>query len=294
MTASAGEPAPFPEALLDRRFQHAISTDEMEVGYLDRGEGPPLVLVQAWGPRPGTTASLVYGRVLEALEARFRCIAVDLPNYGLTGPVRFHEPVHDVAARGVLAVMDHLGIDRAPLVGSSMGATTCLDLALARPERVAGLLVGSCHASTGGDPYLVTPFPSEVMRLYDECDDDPRSDEKLRRFLLSLWYDGGLVTDEIVAALQLVRTQRLDHWAAQRESVSVPHSNMADLARLAMPVLIVHGRQDRMVPFEQALQMAAYVEHADVRILGRCGHWPAYERPEAFLDAIEALVALSG
>jgi 2-hydroxy-6-oxonona-2,4-dienedioate hydrolase len=74
----------------------------------------------------------------------------------------------------------------------------------------------------------------------------------------------------------------------------VPHSNMADLARLAMPVLIVHGRQDRMVPFEQALQMAAYVEHADVRILGRCGHWPAYERPEAFLDAIEALVALSG
>lgn len=285
----------FPEILVDRRFQRSLATDEMEIGYLDRGEGEPLVLVQAWGPRPGATASLVYRRVLEDLATDYRCIAIDLPNYGLTGPIRYREPVHDVAARAVLAVMDHVGVRSAPLIGSSMGATTCIDLALAHPERVQGLVIGSCHASTGGDPYLVTPFPSETLRLYEEADEDPDNEEKLRRFLRSLWCDECLVTDELVQALQSVRHSRREHWSAERESVSMPHSNMADLRQLQMPVLMVHGRLDRMVPFEQALQMAAYIEHADVRILAQCGHWPPFERPEAFADAVRTLLGtLSG
>ena len=280
----------FPTVLLDPRYQHSVRTPEMEVGYFERGSGDPLVLVQAWGPRPGATASLVYGRVLDQLAERYRCIGVDLPNYGLTGPVEYHEPVHDVAVRGVLAVLDHLGVDRAPVIGCSMGATTGIDLALAHPRRVSALLVGACHASTGGDPYLITPFPSEVMRLYQEADADPADTDRLRRLLRALWYDEALVTDKIVAALQTVRAAKSDHWAAERRSVSVPHSNMAALARLEIPVTVVHGRNDRMVPFEQALAIGSYVTHADVRLLARCGHWPPYERPDAFVESVLSLL----
>ncbi|RBM15528.1 alpha/beta hydrolase [Streptomyces sp. PT12] len=276
--------------LLDREHHHVLPTAEGDVGYLDVGAGPPLVLVQAWGPRPGATASLVYGRVLPRLAADHRCVAVDLPNYGLTGPVRYHEPVHDVSARAVLAVMDHLGIDAAPLAGCSMGATTAIVLALAHPERVTALLVGGCHASTGGDPYLLSPFPSEVWRLYQEADEAPDDEERLRRLLRALWFDQELVTDELVAALQRVRAHRGDHWLAERRSVSTPHSNMAALATLRMPTMVVHGRADRMVPFEQALAIAAQVPHADVRLLARCGHWPPYERPEAFAEALRSLL----
>ncbi|OZG26625.1 alpha/beta hydrolase [Williamsia sp. 1138] len=246
-------------------------------------------MVQAWGPRPGSTASLVYSKVFAQLEKRFRCIAVDLPNYGLTGPVEYHEPVHDVAVRGVLAVMDHLRIDKAPIVGSSMGATTAIDLALANPERVESLLIGACHASTGGDPYLITPFPSEVFRLFGELDEAPDDEDRLRRFLRALWYDESLVTDDLVAAMQAMRTDHADHGEADRRSVSVPHSNMAALAELTMPVTVVHGRSDRMVPFEQALAIGSYIPHADVRLLGQCGHWPAFERPDAFVDAVLAV-----
>lgn len=280
----------FPAALLDSRFQHSLATDEMEIGYQDRGQGTPLVFVQAWGPRPGATASLVYDKVFPLLEDRFRCIAVDLPNYGLTGPVEYEEPVHDVSARAVLAVLDHLGIEEAPFVGCSMGATTAIDIALAEPDRVSKMLIGACHASTGGDPYLLAPFPSEVMRLYQEADADPEDVHKLRRMLRALWFDTELVTDELVDALQTVRLTHTDHWAAERNSVSVPHSNMAALSRLDMPVTVVHGRHDRMVPFEQALAIGSYIEHADVRLLARCGHWPAYERPAAFVEAIESLL----
>ena len=278
------------DLLVDPRYQRSITTPEMEVSYVDRGSGPVLMMVQAWGPRPGSTASLVYSKVFEKLESRFRCIAVDLPNYGLTGPIEYHEPVHDVAVRGVLAVMDHLGSDKAPIVGSSMGATTAIDLALARPERVESLLIGACHASTGGDPYLVTPFPSEVFRLFGELDEAPEDEDRLRRFLRALWYDQSLVTDELVAAMRAMRADHADHGDADRRSVSVPHSNMAALADLKMPVTVVHGRSDRMVPFEQALAIGSYIPHADVRLLGQCGHWPAYERPDAFVDAVMASV----
>ena len=65
---------------------------------------------------------------------------------------------------------------------------------------------------------------------------------------------------------------------------------MAALADLKMPVTVVHGRSDRMVPFEQALAIGSYIPHADVRLLGQCGHWPAYERPDAFVDAVMASV----
>ncbi|MGW5524438.1 alpha/beta fold hydrolase [Gordonia sp. NPDC003950] len=285
--------AAIESVLVDRAFQRSVRTPEMEVGYVDRGAGTPLVMIQAWGPRPGATAALVYRRVCELLEDRYRCVVVDLPNYGLTGPVEYHEPVHDVAVRAVLAVMEHLGIEHAPLIGTSMGATTALDLALAQPERVDALLVGACHASTGGDPYLVTPFPSEVWRLAIELDECPADEDRLRRMLRALWFDESLITDETVAAMMHMRAAHADHGEADRRSVSVAHSNMADLARLRMPVGIVHGRNDRMVPFEQALAIGSYIPHADIRLLGQCGHWPPFERPEAFVGAIEALLGVT-
>ncbi|MDY6808521.1 alpha/beta fold hydrolase [Gordonia sp. HNM0687] len=283
MTTSVTE---LPARLVDPTWLRFVSTSEMTVGYHDRGTGPVLVMIGAWGPRPGATASLAYRAVCDALADRYRCVVVELPNYGLTGPVEYHEPVHDVAVRGVLAVMDHLDIEHAPVIGSSMGATTAIDLALAHPGRVDSLVVGACHASTGGDPYLLSPFPSEVWRLSTELDEDPDSTDRLRRMLRALWYDERLVTDDIVREMIDLRRLRADHGLADRASVSVPHSNMAALAELELPVTVVHGRNDRMVPYEQALAIGSYIAHADIRLLGRCGHWPPFERPDAFVDAV--------
>lgn len=277
-----------PVGLVDPTSYATVSTDEMTVGYHDRGTGPVLVMIGVWGPRPGATASLAYRVVCDALAERFRCVVVELPNYGLTGPVQYREPVHDVAARAVLAVLDHLGIERAPLIGSSMGATTAIDVALAHPERVESLVVGACHASTGGDPYLLAPFPSEVWRLAAELDEEPDDTDRLRRMLRALWFDESLVTDEIVREMSDMRRLRADHGVADRASVSVPHSNMAALSGLRLPVTVVHGRNDRMVPYEQALAIGSYIPHADIRLLGRCGHWPPFERPDAFVDAVLA------
>jgi 2-hydroxy-6-oxonona-2,4-dienedioate hydrolase len=274
---SAARPLLAPDGL-----SHTIDTVEGPVSYLDVGDGPPLLLVSAFGPQPGATGWLLYRDALAVLSRTRRCIVVELTNYGLTGPVTYHEPAHDVCVRAVVRVLDHLGIDTVTAVGASMGATTCLDLALQHPERVSGLVLGACHASTGGDPYLLAPFPSELWNLHQESQADPADRDKLVRLLRCLWFDQSTVTDELVEELMAFRADHQDHWAAGAASVSVAHSNVTALDQVTVPVLVIHGRFDRMVPFEQALMIMSYVPQADVVVLNACGHWPPMERPDAF------------
>jgi 2-hydroxy-6-oxonona-2,4-dienedioate hydrolase len=263
-------------------YSHVIDTADGRVHYLDIGEGEPLFLLQGWGPLPGVTGWCLYREVIERLSKRFRCIVYDLPNFGLSGPVVYNEPVHDVAARQFIAVMDHLGIERGPLVGTSMGATTAIDVALAHPGRVSSLVVGACHASTGGDPYLIVPFPSEVTRLFLELKQDHHNRSKLVRLLEALVFDPARVGSALVDEMMDFRADHEDHFEADVASTSVPHSNLTALRELNMPMLVIHGRFDRMVPFEQALTIMSYASHADVVVLNACGHWPPFERPGDF------------
>lgn len=274
------------ELLPPEEIARTIDSPEGPVYYLEVGEGEPLLLVSAWGPQPGSTAWLLYRDALAILSRSYRCIVVELSNYGHTGPVTFHEPAHDVCVRAVVRVLDHLGIDAVTAIGCSMGATTCLDLALQHPERVQRLVVGACHASTGGDPYLLAPFPGEVMILQQESQADPMNREKLERLLRGLWYDRSNVTPELVDALLAFRAEHMDHWQAVRDSVSVDHSNVVALPTITVPTLVVHGRFDRMVPFEQALMIMSYMPNADVVLLNECGHWPPMERPDAYASVV--------
>lgn len=290
-------PAATGELLPPEGIASVIDSPEGPIYYLDLGEGEPLVLCSAWGPQPGSTAWLLYRDALAVLSQHRRCIVVELTNYGHTGPLVFNEPAHDVCVRAVIRVMDHLGLDQVTCVGTSMGATTCLDLALQHPDRVRALVLGACHASTGGDPYLLAPFPGEVWRLQTESQADPRNREKLERLMRALWFDESKVTDELIEELMAFREAHFDHWEAGQKSVSVDHSNVTSLHTVSVPTLVIHGRFDRMVPFEQALLFLSHMPNADVVLLNRCGHWPPMERPVEwaslvldFLSRVEAEV----
>ena len=279
------------ELLPPEGLAHTIESPEGPIYYLDVGQGEPLIMCSAWGPQPGSTAWLLYRDALELLSQHRRCIVVELTNYGHTGPVTFTEPVHDVSVRAVIRVMDHLGIAKATCVGTSQGATTCLDIALQHPNRVEALVLGACHASTGGDPYLLAPFPGETARLQQESQLDPRNGEKLTRLMKGLWYDESNVTEKLVDDLLAFREEHFDHWEATANSISVPHSNVVALNTVTVPILVVHGRFDRMVPFEQALLFLANMPNADVLLLNECGHWPPMERPVEWASAVLEFLA---
>ncbi|GGN40282.1 alpha/beta fold hydrolase [Streptomyces fuscichromogenes] len=273
-----------PETLLiaPADLRRTISTSEGVVHWTELGEGTPLLFIQPWGPHPGVTAWMAFAEVAQELSDRYRCILLDLPNYGLSGPVEYHEPVHDVAVRAVIRLLDELELDRVVVVGGSMGGTTALDLALTHPDRVSALFVGSCHASTGGDPYLLAPFPPEAISYYLASVEDPASEFHLRRFLGSLVHQHELLTEELVSQMISFRERSAAHIEAEAASATVAHSNLGDLHRITCPTVIFHGRIDRMVPLEQALMLAAYIRHADLVVFGECGHWPSFERPHQF------------
>lgn len=259
--------------------------------YHDVGAGAPLLLLQAFGPLPGTTAWWTFHRVIDALASRFRCLLVDYPNFGRSSPVEFHEPIHDLYVRQVVELLDHLGLDQVAVAGTSTGGTVAIDLALAHPARVSRMVIGGCEASTGGDPPMLAASPSEAARLFADAQAGPPSAERIRRLLEAFVHDPALITDELVDHLYAWGLAEPEHAASWAASTSTPHSNLASLATITAPALIVHGRADRMVPLEQALRLASLLPDADLVVFNRCGHWAPIERPDDF--ARQALLFLT-
>jgi pimeloyl-ACP methyl ester carboxylesterase len=263
-----------------------VEFDDSLLHYHDIGEGSPILLLGCFGPRPGTSAWLVYERALTYLSKQFRCIVMDLPNYGSSrATAREGEPSHHVIARNAIALLDHLGIDALPVVGNSVGGTTGIVMGIEYPERVAKLVVGGCHASTGGDPYLLAPSPpnqAEVMRLFREEQDSAPDRTKIERLMRAIVFNEELITTEMIDQMYQAR---LDAPPAST-GANVPHSNLAELAQLSMPMLIVHGRFDRMVPIEQGLMLFSYVSQSTFIGINNCGHWPPFDQPELYANYV--------
>lgn len=256
----------------------------MPIHYHDIGQGPPVVFLHAWGP--GSTAWLTWHKVIHEFSKHFRCLLMDMVNYGKTGPLVYDEPGHSVQARTARKLMDHLGIESAMFVGVSMGGTTCLVSAIEDPKRVTKIVLGGSHASTGGDPYIIANFPSEGSLAAREAYANGTR-ENIGRYLRTHLWDQDMATDpELVGYCYDQWNNHPDHIAAQQASKSPPHSNLPFLADIKVPVRVVHGRFDRMVTYEQALMLIGYMPQADLVLLNRCGHWAPFERPDAYIEAV--------
>ena len=181
-----------------------VQVDGMNVHYHEVGSGYPLVMLHSYGP--GTTGWITFHKVLPAFAEHFRCIVMDLPNFGRTGPVVYEEPLHNLQARTALGLMDELGIDKAHLLGNSQGGQSAMVLAMKEPERVNKLVFGACHIRTGGDLYLMGNRPSEGSLVTSEVRHNPTR-ENVRRYLRTHIDDNALVTDELVE-LHLSTTTR--------------------------------------------------------------------------------------
>jgi 2-hydroxy-6-oxonona-2,4-dienedioate hydrolase len=157
---------------------------------------------------------------------------------------------------------------------------------------VTRLVIGSCEASTGGDAPLLAPSPSEVSRLFQECQANEADKDRIQRMLEAIVHDATRLPAGLADAMYELRVAEPEHTETWARSESAPRSNLADLRTLDVPTLVIHGRQDRMVPLEQALRLAGGLPSADLVVLERCGHWPAFERPDAFIRfALPFLVA---
>jgi 2-hydroxy-6-oxonona-2,4-dienedioate hydrolase len=273
--------------LTEESTSKTIAAGGMNVHYHDIGAGEPVLFLHSYGP--GTTAWITFHKVIGELSRHYRCILMDLPNFSKTGPIVYREGVHGLQARTAVALLDALGVDRARWVGNSQGGQSAMVAAAHYPERVTCFVMGGSHIGTGGDRYLMANRPSEGARTTLRTIADP-SPDNIRLYLRTHIDDESLVTDELVAYVHHAHTWSPEFLAARAQSVSLPHDYTPDLPGIKAPVLLIHGRYDRMVPFEVSIAILNHIEDSRLVLLNHCGHWAPFEKPAEWTAQVLAFL----
>ncbi len=237
----------------------------------DGGSGPAVLLLHGSGP--GTT-SAAWTPLIAALEPHHRVIAPDLLGFGES-----ELPAGSLRAAWTsqaAAVLDELGIDECAVVGNSAGGAVAFSLACARPRAVRRVVaVGSM-----GHPMALPPGLDELWGY------EP-SREAAKSLIELLNHDPLAATPEAIEA-RLAATLAQPHFstlfpAPRQRWVDDLSLSPEELAAIAVPVLLVHGAQDRVVPLEDgALALLHLFPDVRAHVFGGCGHASPLERTDEF------------
>ena len=252
----------------------------MSLAYDVEGSGEPLLMIQwlgygrsGWGPTP------------PLLARRFRVVTFD--NRGFGGSEITPGPYATAQLAGdALSLMDTLGIERAHVLGISLGGMIAQELVLAAPERVHKLVLCS---TTAGGPRSV-PMPEKTVALMaQQAQLDPQ--EAMRLFVenaLSPSPPDGLV-DEIVA-YRTANPPDGAGWYAQA-SAGAAHDALGRLGKIRVPTLVVHGTGDNVVDSGNAPLLAQAIPGARLELFDGAGHLLPWERPKEFVARVEEFLA---
>lgn len=285
-----------PEELADpdSRF---TDVDGITVHYKETGQGAGLPLMLLHGFAASTYS---WREVMEPLAQDRRVIAFDRPAFGLTErpmPGDFPNDVNPYTAAAqtdlTVGLMDELGVDQAVLVGNSAGGAIAAYTALRHPERVKALvLVDAAIYSGGGSPGWVRPLLTspQARRI------GPLLVRNIRdwgyEFGQSAWHDPSKFTDEIWANYSKpLQVENWDRALYELTQASRPLGLDQRLQELGVPVLVITGDDDRIVPTEQSIRLAGEIPGAELVVIPNCGHVPQEECPAEFLAAVEAFLA---
>jgi pimeloyl-ACP methyl ester carboxylesterase len=189
----------------------------------------------------------------------------------------------------VVGLLDALDVERAVLVGHSAGGSIALLTALEHPERVVGLVLEDAAVYTEGGPpafvypLLKTPQLARIGPLIARSIGGAAGD----RFLELAWYDPTLITPEIRAGYR--RPLAVQDWDRALWELTVARSPQRLAERVSevdVPVLVITGAQDRVVPPGESERLAREITGAELVTVGECGHVPHEECAEAFTNAV--------
>ncbi len=238
--------------------------------------GEPMILLHGVGAR----ADRWRNNVDAFAAAGFRVFAVDLPGHGFASKgADFPYGVRGYADF-VTSLMDELRLDRATLVGTSLGAHVAAKVVCMHPERVDGLiLVGAVG---------LVPMGSDARHRVQEALADT-SLEGIGAKLRWVIHDGSLVTDDWVMEEFAVNNspgakeafERLGAYFGDHLDDDVVGEELAGLKGV-IPILLVWGDQDRTVPIADGRRAAVLLDLEPIEVIPRTGHAPYLERPEVF------------
>lgn len=255
----------------------------VRIHFNDAGSGETVVMLHGSGPGASGWSNF-HRNVDPFVQAGFRVLLVDSPGWSDSDPIvveKGSRVVHNAAA--VKGVLDALGIEKAHLVGNSMGGTSALQFALDFPGRVDKLVV---MGGGGAGQSLFVPMPPEGIKLISALYRQPTT-ENLKRMMDVFVYDTSELTDELIQGRLKAMMAREDHLRNFVRSADVNPRHLAidltaRLPEVKAKTLITWGRDDRFMPLDSGLRLLWSLPEAELHVFSKCGHWAQWEHADKF------------
>jgi 2-hydroxymuconate-semialdehyde hydrolase/2-hydroxy-6-oxo-octa-2,4-dienoate hydrolase len=235
------------------------------------------------GSGPGVSATANWQYNIGPLSRRFHVLAPDIVGFGATE--RPQDVIYSLRTwtDHVWAFLDAHDIARTAIVGNSLGGRIALQMATDHPERISRMVL---MGAPGVGMSLTDGL--RALRAYEPSHDAMR--DMLRTYFA---VDPALINDELVAIRYQASVADGAH-EAYRAMFYDPRHNGSELGitaeearTISTPTLLVHGREDKVVPLAVSVTMLGLLPNADLHVFSRCGHWTQIERADEF----SALVA---
>lgn len=260
-----------------------------QVGELDfwveqSGAGDAVLLISGLG-----YSNWYWQELQETLSAHHHVISFDNRGTGRSakppGPYSI-EMLADDAAH----LLDAVGVKQAHIVGHSMGGYIAQTLALRQPSKVKSLCLVS---TTCGGPGTV-PAPEATLKLWGEVAGLPPHESARRAMPTSLapgWAEQHPARFEELLAARLAYPTPPQCWAAQFAACVQLIERGVDVSQLDCPALLIHGTQDRIVPYQNSVILAQRLKRARLVTFDGCGHLPPLEEPRRFAQLVAEHIA---
>lgn len=262
-----------------------VELEGFRINFHDEGCGPPVLLIHGSGP--GVSAWANWRLILPRLSQTHRVIAPDMAGFGYTvAPANAKYDI-DLWVGELLALLDHLGLPKVSVIGNSFGGAIALHLATRHPERVDRIiLMGSV-----GVEFDITPGLEKVWGYEPSL-------EAMRELIGIFAYDHSLATQDLTGMRYRASVRDDVH---ERFSALFPAPRQRWIGRLAVDedklralpnkVLLIHGRDDRVIPLLTSQKLASLIPNSELLVIDQCGHWVQIEHPETFIKAVGDFLA---
>jgi len=259
----------------------SIQANGYATNYHDQGEGFPVMLIHGSGP--GVTAWANWRLAIPALAKSRRVIAPDMLGFGYSARPESPDYHRQLWVDHAIGLLDALAIEQVDLVGNSFGGALALALAIQHPQRVRRLvLMGSVGVS-----FPLTAGLDAVWGYQPSFDN-------MRKLMDVFAHDRALVTDEL-AELRYQASIRPGFQESFAAMFPAPRQRWVDglasdpqaIRRIPHETLIIHGREDQVIPLQASLQLANLIQHAQLHVFGECGHWTQIEHAARFNTLVD-------
>lgn len=259
----------------------SLMAADHKTNYHESGEGVPLFLLHGSGP--GVSGWTNWSKTIGQFDDKWRVIVPDIAGFGFTEFKEDSKYNIKLWVHHLIGIMDALGIEKASFVGNSFGGALAIGLALFDPSRVDKLIL----LGTPAGEFVQTPGLRGAWTY------EP-SVENMRSLLELFPYDKSFITDELVKS-RYEASAREGAQEALRKLLPKPKDDGVTMVRgfpdtslvnIQAPTLVVHGREDNVVPPECGLLLAKTIPNADLYLFGQCGHWVQTEQSEKFVSIV--------